>query len=164
MHPSPRTDRLLRSVLAEVFPAHREAGLLSATLREVARQRRLREVQRRLAVVAALTGTLGLTALLWPRPPASGSLADVASSGEPTSSPGSVRVVASRPLPSAMIVQTAAGSTPIIESEPGPVATAGASFPPVLLTDEELLSLLAGQPAALVKEQGTSRLVVVGSP
>lgn len=167
MHPPPSTDRLLRSILAEVLPADCEADLLAATFREVARQRRLREVRKRAGVVAALTVMLGLTALLWPRPPLPDPPADVASSGGPASVPGGVRVVASRPLPSSMVVETEAGSTPIIESETGymsGLATADASYPPVLLTEEGLLSLLAGQPVALVKDQGTSRLVVLGSP
>jgi hypothetical protein len=159
MNPSSRAERVLRTVLAEVLPPDREACLLATTLREVARQRRHREIRKRGAVAATLAVLVALTVLKWPQSPAPTRLR-AAASAPPTAA---VPVIASRPLAPSLFVETRTGLTPLIESDASSVdqvATADALQRATSLTDDELLALLAGQPAALVTTGGETRLVL----
>lgn len=160
---NPRAETLLQCVLREVLPPDREACLLATTLREVARQRHRRALCSRAAAVAALALAVTLTALQKSRP--SGT------SPAPPAHPGALAasathvlpVIASQPLASSLIVQTRPGLTPLVQSAAGSTAcveTADAGSQATNLTDDELLALLAGTPAALVRIGGETRLVL----
>lgn len=166
------TDQLRHSLLEEVFPPALAARSLAETLREVNRRRRWRELRQQGGILAMLTALLGWTALQWPRSPTEPAL--------PAAPPASrsIRVVATRPLPASMVVRTdsratarlgwvrtSSGVTAVVESGPAWGAWVETDAEPHRaqeLTDDELLALVAGRPAALVRSGDEARLVLAG--
>ena len=167
MHPHPRAEGLLPSVLAEVLPPDREAGLLATTLREVARLRRHRELRKQGAIVATLAVVLALSARQWHRQPTTPPVPPASSATLTVSAADAVPVITSRPLPASLVVETQSGLTPLVESDAasrGWVETADELPRATPLTDDGLLALLAGHPAALVRSGGETRLVLAAYP
>lgn len=165
MNPNPGVENLLRNVLADVLPPTHEAGLLATTLGEVARQRRRRTLQKRgaLGVATAVLATLAL--LPWTRSPAPVSLSIPSPAPRTAAAANAVPVIASQPLPAPFVVETRLGLTPMVASgrtDLGWVETGDGTQHATVLSDDDLLSLLAGKPAALVRNDGETRLVLVG--
>ena len=149
----PDHDRLLDDIVEEALPPGMRAALLDQTLAAVRVRRRFR-LFRRAAAAGALV-CLGLA--LWK-----------------FSSPGFVPLARQAPMtvvlpPSSPlhILHTDAGSVTIIDSEADSVQciTASSDGEPVrMLDDEELLSLVAGRPAALVRTASGRAELVLADP
>ena len=145
------SQRLLAELLEEAAPAEFRDALMSQTLCQVRRRRRVRVLNRALLMAALL---VGLPVLFWrafvfpPERPAS--RAFVTRNPAPTS----YHLVRSQPLNAAMIVETQPGTTPIVSSLSGTAAVVETKPGEHLfneLTDEQLLALLAGRPVGLVR-------------
>jgi hypothetical protein len=153
MKQQPDHDRLLDDMLADALPPGLRANLLDQTLAAVRVRRRFRLFAR--AAGAGALVCLGLA--LWKY-----------------SSPRSVPVAPTTPLtvdlPSSsplQILHTDAASVTIIGSEADSVQyiTDSSSPEPIhLLDDEELLSLVAGRPAALVRTASGRAELVFADP
>ena len=167
MNPNPGVENLLRNVLADVLPPAREADLLATTLCAVTRHRRRRMLQTRGAFVvgAAALATLALLLRTWTRSPARGQLADAWSASRTVAAANSVPVITSRPLSPPLVVETQPRLTPIVASgrtDLGWVETRDAAQHATVLSDDDLLALVVGRSAALVRNDGETRLVLAG--
>jgi len=165
MNPNPGVENLLRTVLADVLPPAHEADLLATTLGEVVRQRRRRTRQRRGTLVVATAALATLALLPWTRSPAPVQLAIPSPAPRTVAAANTVPVIASRPLAPLLVVETRPGLTPIVASgntHLGWVETGDAAQHAAVLSDDDLLTLLAGKSAALVRNDGETRLVLAG--
>jgi hypothetical protein len=145
------SKRLLAELLEETAPAEFRDALMSQTLCQVRRRRRVRALNRALLMAALV---VGLPVLFWrtfvvaPERPALRAL--VSRSPEPTR----YHLVRSQPLNPAMIVETQPRTTSVVSSWSGSVAVVETKPGQHVfneLTDEQLLALLAGRPVGLVR-------------
>ncbi len=146
------SQSLLEAVLAESLAADFQDQSLTATLNAVRHHRRMRQWRRGGAVVALL---LALPSAVW-------WLRMSATPTQPATAP-SVTMVASQPLPASMVVETRPDTVAIVTSTRAGftvVATDPVRGAVPELTDDELLQLVAGRAAALVRENGEVRLVI----
>jgi hypothetical protein len=141
----PDREKLLDEVLGECAPPGFKESLLQHTLLQVRRRSLVRRLNRTLLAMAVVAA---VPLLLWKF------------SSPPPRPPQAVRqqppfgIVTTRPLPRGMIVQTRSGTLPFIASSAATVAyveTGDAKDLFQEITDEQLFSLLAGRPAALVR-------------
>ncbi|MBI4661928.1 MAG: hypothetical protein HY735_24160 [Verrucomicrobia bacterium] len=136
-------DRLLDDILEDVISPPLRAELMDRTLKEARRWKRVRRVRDGLSVAALALGVLGI---VWRQ---SGPVSRVG--GAP---PSSFRIVRSEPLPSSMIVRSKAGSISVVTSSPGFVVVVESAQQSGLfkeVDDQELLALVEGHPAVLVR-------------
>jgi hypothetical protein len=161
MRIDPETERLLDDVLAgaEQF----RAELLERTLRQVRRRRRIRTVKRGLVGMALVA----LAAVwLWESWPTGRTAPKIAAS-RPVAKRAAYGMIESRPLEAGCVVQTKQGVTPIVSSSASSVAVAETEPGQHLYTeinDDQLLLLLAGRSAALVREgPGSAEVLILGS-
>ena len=135
---------LLDDVLTEgVSPEFRDE-LLERTLHQVRRRKRVRQLNQGLLTVAL---SFGVLLAVWKAYfPSSHS----AKSGLPE-----LDVVTSQPVAPSMIVETGIGAVILISSSDAHLAVVHSQFREGLfqeIDDQQLLALLAGRPAALVRE------------
>lgn len=148
-------EPLLCAVLGETAEARSATLQLALT---GARHRRRARAVRRAAV--AMLGTIVVSLALWPRPPGP-SLAknpEVARLANPL-------IVHTAPLPDDLLVDSRAGTAETIRSETasvGRVRTSRSEAGYHAITDDELMALVAGRPAALVTVSGRKQLVFAG--
>jgi len=143
MKPESVQHSLLTDVLAENAPADFERALLDDTLRAVRRRRRLRRSSRGLAVAGVLAA-IGLT--IWNALPPLAPLYLVRPS---------LRIVNSQALPPSMVIGTKPGSVVVVTSSLATVLvveTGSIQDPFKEINDEQLLALVGGRPAALVRQ------------
>jgi hypothetical protein len=159
-----RVDKeLLADVLAEASPSDFRAALLGTTLRMARTRRRLRQARRVILLLAIIAAAAVFVARRSPPP---GVAAQPAAVSPPTDSiPGSFcQVVFTRPLPAAAIVTTQAFSNVVTDGQFSPVAqvstTPGGCGE---IDDRQLLALVAGQPAALIRTGPHSEVLVVAA-
>jgi len=143
MKPESELPGLLDDVLAEAAPADFERALLDGTLRAVRHRRRVRRSCRGLAVVGILAG---IAVAVW-------------NALLPTTSVNLVRpalhIVSSQPLPASMVIGTGPGGVAVVTSSLATVLvveTGSIQDPFKEINDEQLLALVEGRPAALVRK------------
>ena len=144
MKPDPDRERLLDDVLDEAAPPGFKESLLQHTLQHVRRRNRVRRLNRALLAIAVVaTVPLLLWKFSFPPPPPRTTVK------EPP-----FGIVTSQPMPREMIVETRPGSIAVITSSAAAVAYVETGEVKDLfkeITDEQLLSLMAGHPVALVR-------------
>jgi hypothetical protein len=148
-------EDLLHAVLGEM-PDARSTTLELAL--NGARHRRRARVLRRGAVAMAAIVAVGFA--LWPRPPGS----SLANDPPPALATGPL-IVRTAPLPDELLVNSRAEPADTVHSIAASISLvrtsrAGAGYRSI--TDDELMDLVAGQPAALVSVAGQKRLVIAG--
>ena|SRR5438477_9451780 len=137
-------DPLLDDVLTEGVSAEFRNELLERTLRQVRRRKHVRQLNQTLL---AATLSAGLLLTVWK--------AYFPSSHSAKSELPVLDVVTSRPVAPSMIVETEIGAISLIRSSDADLAVVHSQFGEGLfqeINDQELLALLAGRPAALVRE------------
>ena len=157
---SKRGNELLDDVLAEAAPADFREALLGETLRLVRRRCRLRYARNAAGILIALA-LLG--ALIFPKNIHKQSIAVAPPKEKPVEK--NYALVITRPLAAGAMITTHplaaaqfAGSKPtveMVETTPGNFRT---------INDDELLALLAGHPAALVRVGPNSEKLVFANP
>jgi hypothetical protein len=151
MKNQPEADRLLDDIFGENISPDFKNDVLDQTLRRVRRRKSMRRVNRGV-IVLALFVCLPLAVWRWPvRPP------------QPLrSSMLGYGLVNSKPLDPSMIVESKADGLNVITSSPSTVVVIE-SIPGQDLfqeiDDQQLLTLLAGRPAALVRQGPQAELV-----
>jgi hypothetical protein len=140
--PSDR-DHLLDEIMGDAAPPDFRAALLEQTLRAVRRRTTIRRARRVLLTVAVLVSLpLGLWKLTSP------------ARRETVSSPAAYELVRSQPLDPSKVVATQPDAVPVVASRAGLVALVETRSDEKLfreIDDQQLLSLLAGRPAILVR-------------
>ena len=143
MKPEFEQHSLLKDVLAETAPRHFERLLLDGTLRAVRRRRRRRQCSRGLAAVGVFAA---IALAVW-------------NALRPTSSvhviQPALHIVSSQPLAASMVVRSKSGGVVAVSSSPTTfelVQTGSILDPFKEITDEQLLALVRGRPAALVRQ------------
>src|SRR6266496_1897687 len=137
-------DPLLDDVLTEGVSPEFRNELLERTLRQVRRRKRIRQFNQTLL---ASTLSVGLLLMVWK--------AYFPSSDSAKSELPALDVVTSHPVAPSMIVGTELGAVSLISSSDADLAVVRSQFEEGLfqeINDQELLALLAGRPAALVRE------------
>jgi len=137
-------DPLLDDVLTEGVSPEFRNELLERTLRQVRRRKRIRQFNQTLL---ASTLSVGLLLMVWK--------AYFPSSHSAKSELPALDVVTSHPVAPSMIVGTELGAVSLISSSDADLAVVRSQFEEGLfqeINDQELLALLAGRPAALVRE------------
>ncbi len=138
------TERLLADLLEETAPADFRAALLQETLRHARRRKRVRRLG--YAVVAAVIAAFIAGNFHKPGAP----LVVINPPGV-----SGLTIVQSQPLRPEQIVNTGAGSIREVPSSAGSVAMVDTSVSDrfyIEIVDRQLLALLGGKPAALVKQ------------
>ncbi|MHB8523088.1 MAG: hypothetical protein ACYDH9_20345 [Limisphaerales bacterium] len=152
-----KPENLLDDVFADaVSPAWRDA-LLEQTLRQVRRKRRLRRASQGMALVAVvavlIAGSFGVWRTVQP------------SWLRVVTGRGALEMVTSRPLRPGMLVETRPGAARLVATTPGTVAfveSTRSSFREI--NDEELLALLNGHPAVLIKRGPNDAELILLNP
>ncbi|MGD0016170.1 MAG: hypothetical protein ABSC38_01440 [Verrucomicrobiia bacterium] len=145
-----KTERLLDEVLAETISADFSQGLLEQTLHQARRRRRIRHLRQGLLMLAALGA---LPFWLWHLKTSAPVQNTEEIRSAPQMAPAFV-VVKTRPLSPGMLVETQTGLATTISTTPSAitlVATRPADQSFRLLDDDQLLALVADQPAAMVR-------------
>jgi hypothetical protein len=147
------SENLLDDILGEAAPAEFRAALLNQTLHLARCRRRVLVVQKgAMALVLLGLGTwLWNSAVIRPRSPQGNRVAQQQRTHQP--SVGSVR---SQPFDAASIIETRAGTTPIVASIAATSSIAIVETRPSEhffneINDQQLLSLFAGRSAALLR-------------
>ena len=141
MNPDPH--RLLDEILEEAAPADFRSAVLDQTLRRVRRRRVARRTQRVLVAFALL---VGLPLVIW--------RTLLVPQNHNGAGPASMARVSSQPPATFMLIESKAGAVNIITSSAGTVVmieTAAAKDSFKEISDEELLALVSGRPAVLVR-------------
>jgi len=148
-------DELLSDVLAEAAPPSLRAGTLDRLLVEAQRRRRQRQRTRVLLAAACMVFVIGLTMKFVP-----GKHQPIVVRIDPL-------LVHSRPLVLDMVVTTQAGLVPMMRPSSSSVVLV-APIPAEklfeLISDDQLLALLAGRPAALVHHGASTAELVFLNP
>jgi hypothetical protein len=137
-------DRLLDDILADAAPPEFRAEMLEQTLQQVRQRSRVRRWNRSIVVVTLVVSIPLLGWKLFVATPKSGK-----------SPPPSFSLVRSQPLGPSLIVETKLGIVKIITSSPSTFAFVETELGKHLVTeinDDQLLALVAGRPAALVRQ------------
>jgi hypothetical protein len=160
------SNRLLNAILEDAAPEEFRASLLAETLRLVRQRRRARIVNRGIVWLAL---AVALPLLLWRTfqglPPAPLPLAPILPA-QRMESP-SYRLVVSRPLDPNLVVLTESGSVNLVTSSSlsvGVIESPAAGGLYHDLSDDELLLLCAGRPAALVRQSSNHAELVFLNP
>jgi hypothetical protein len=155
MNPKPERETFLTDVLSG------NGGdcemLLQTTLRHVRRRRRWRRAGPPALVAAGL-----MIALVWSLHPFGGSEKPAIAETKPP-----VTIIGTQPLPSDMVVETRLGLTPVVHSSGGYVAIIETGQIPrvwELIDDRQLLALLDGRPAMLVKRGPNEEELIFSIP
>jgi|ERR1051325_4564690 hypothetical protein len=138
----PDREKLLDEVLGESSSPGFKESLLQHTLQEVHRRKRVRRLNRAVLAVAIVAA---VPLMVWKFSAPSPVL---------VVPPPPFGIVTTQPLPREMLVETRPGSVAFIASSTASVAyvrTGDAKNLFQEINDEQLLSLLAGRPAALVR-------------
>ena len=141
MNPDPH--RLLDEVLEETAPADFRSAVLEQTLRHVRRRRVARRTQRGLVAFALL---VGLPLVIW--------RTVLIPQNHNGAGPAKMAKVSSQPPVAFMLIESKPGAVSIVTSSPGAVVmveTAAAKDSFKEISDDELLALVAGKPAVLVR-------------
>lgn len=150
---------LLDDVLAEASPPDFRASLLAGTLRQARRRRHWRQARQ----VAGTLAVLLLAGILtWPHP------AEKISTARPATkcaAPKSFQLVETQLLPADAIISTKNFAVvKIVFTTAGAVEIATCSGGFRLINDEQLLALLGGSPAALIRTGADSEELVFANP
>jgi hypothetical protein len=144
MKNDPEHDRLLDDVLEELAPPDFRAQLLDCTLAQVRRKKQVRRRNRGLLAAACVACTSIF--LFQGRAP-------VVTKHEPSS--GTLVMISTRPFNASMIVESTSGSVAMITSAASRISmieTDPARREFRVLTDDELLALVPGRSAMLVRQ------------
>ncbi len=142
MKPDPHW--LLNEILEEAASAAFRSSVLEQTLRRVRRRRIVRQARRGLVALAFLAG---LPLVLWKT--------SLVPDHNTESGLSKITMVSSQPPNVSMILQTKPGDVAIVMSSSGTVVFVETGVAKDLLkeiTDDELLVLVAGKPAVLVRQ------------
>ncbi len=154
------TEELLDDVLAEAAPGDFREELLGETLRQVRRRRRYRYARNVMGIFVALA-LLGV--LIFPRHGGKPSIAVAPPKGKPIEK--NYTLVSTRPLPMEAIITThplAVAQFTTSNTNIEVVETTRGNFRTI--NDDELLVLLAGHPAALIRVGPNSEKLVFANP
>ncbi len=148
MNREPDENRLLEDIFAEAIPPDVHVSVLGATLAAVQSKKRGRNVRRgALAGVAVVLGVCAAFLTL----------------SRPSIPPSSLAhaVITTIPLPSTQIVQTTPLPVDQVVSSASSLATTITTVPGgySIINDVELLALAEPRPAAIVRMNGTARLL-----
>ncbi len=144
MKPTPERETFLTDVLSGNDSGGDGEMLLQTTLRHVRRRRRWKRAGRPALVAAGV-----MLALVWSLQPFSHVEKPVVAAAKPP-----VTIISTQPLPPGMVVETRMGLTSVVHSTAGNVAIIETRQIPrawELIDDRQLLALLDGRPAMLVK-------------
>ncbi len=151
-------EKLLNDVLAETSPADFREALLGETLRLARRRRHFRQTRQTIGVL----GVFILLAILgrqnWPTQ----SVASKPVAKKTT--PESYKLVLTQPLPEDELITTRPSSVQIVASisAVAQISTASGGFRQI--NDNELLALLSGKPAVLIRTGPHSEELVFANP
>jgi hypothetical protein len=147
----PGPDRLLDDLVGDAVPSHLRVEWLERTLTEVRRRNRARRTR---SGAVAMTISLGLFLVLWKMVDPHQNL---------HSHYSELRIVESSPLKPSEIVETRIGTVSLINTSTrdiSVVTTRTVQGTVALIDDQQLLNLVAGRSAALVRsESGQSELI-----
>ena len=153
MNNNPDQERLLHDILEDSLPPGLHDSMLGQTLAAVRRRRRIQIASRAAGTAAFIF--VGLTFWLMSKP-------------TPAPSAGStLAMVTSQPLNPRQVIGTDAGSVSVIASVPegfGWITNSSGQEPVKNLDDQELLTLLAGKAAALVRQPSGQTELVFANP
>ena len=141
MNPDPH--RLLDEILEEAAPGEFRGAVLEQTLRSMRRRRVVRKARRGFIVLALFVGlpfVIFRAVFISPQDTRGGF--------------PKIAMVNSKPTPTSMLVETQPGASAVVNSASGVVVvveTAAARNSLREISDEELLALVAGRPAVLVR-------------
>jgi len=151
-------QQLLDDVLAESAPADFRAAALNGVLRQVRRRRRWRHARHAAGGLAVL---LLATIMAWQHP-AKKIIAPLPVASGPA--PKNFQLVETQPFPAAAIVSSQNfAEIPTVSTAPG-IAEVTAAASLHFINDTQLLALLAGHPAALVRTGPNSEELVFANP
>ena len=156
-----RTDQesLLTEVLAEASPAEFRAAMLAETLRLARRRRQFRQARQVVVVVAVMSLLAVFVAQQFSKPTVV-SLPLAEKIGQ-----RSYTLIHTQPMPASALIRTrsffAAGLAATIPSVMEVVTVSGGFR---LINDDELLALLADQPAVLIRTGPNSEELVFANP
>jgi hypothetical protein len=152
-------ETLLAEVFAEGSPADFRAAMLTETLRLARRRRHFRQFRRGLGVFAVMSLLAVFVAQQFSRPTVISRL-----QAKKIAMPN-YELVLTQPLPASMLVVTHSFSMPgPFESVPKIVEITTASGGFHLISDNELLALLADKPAVLIRTGPHSEELVFANP
>ncbi|MCP5524432.1 MAG: hypothetical protein H7A46_23120 [Verrucomicrobiales bacterium] len=151
------SEGLLHALFDEATEAR--TTTLELVVKGARRRRQVRTMRRSGGAAAAL---LAVGIVLWPRPPAP----SLAEDPNPSPTPPADRlIVRTVPLGREVLVSSRMGPSDIVRSVANRITvvrTSSSDASDLAITDDELLALVAGRPAALVSGDGGKRLVVAG--
>lgn len=151
-------EKLLNDVLAETSPADFREALLGETLRLARRRRHFRQTRQTIGVLGVFIFLAILGWQNWPtQSVASKPIAEKAART-------SYKLVRTQPLPENDLITTRQSSAKIVASisDVAQISTAGGGFRQI--NDNELLALLAGKPAVLIRTGPHSEELVFANP
>lgn len=156
-----RTDKksLLADVLAESSPPDFRAALLAGTLRQARRRRHWRQAR---SATGALVFLLLAGILTWQH---SAEKISAARTAIKFAAPKIYQLVETQPLPAGATISTrnfAALKMVSTTAGAGEIATSSGGYR--LINDDQLLALLAGSPAALIRTGPDSEELVFANP
>ena len=162
MNDRPEKNELLADVLAEASPPEFRATLLAETLRHARRRRRWRQARNGVGVLAAIMVAGFFAWQHWP-----GKISRVTAVRPPAEipAPKSFQLVATQPLPPGAVVTTGNfAAVKMILSTPDvlQITTRGGGFR--YINDEQLLALVGGHPAVLIRTGPDSAELVFADP
>lgn len=153
-------ERLLDDVLAEASPPDFRAVLLGETLRLAKRRRRWRQTRSAGGVLFALAlAAVGVWQQMQPEKTAA------VHATAKISAPNSYQLVETQPLPASAVATTknfATVKTFLTVASIAQVATTGGNFR--VINDEQLLALVGGTPAVLIRTGPDSEELVFANP
>jgi hypothetical protein len=159
MNRRPDNNDLLADVLSETAPPDFRAALLGETLRMVRRRRHWRQTRRAVEIFAFI-GLL--TILIWQNLPEP-SVVSKLFAKKPA--PINYKLVRTQPLPdNAIVITRSFLSSQLVASVPSviQIATTGGEFRQI--NDDELLALVSGKPAVLIRTGPYSEELVFANP
>ncbi|HEY1719070.1 MAG TPA: hypothetical protein VGH42_12355 [Verrucomicrobiae bacterium] len=152
-------EQLLNDVLAEASPAGFREALLGETLRLARRRRHFRQTRQTIGILGAFVLLAILGWQNWPmQPVVSKPLAEKAT-------PENYKLVRTQPLPENAVITTRQFSETQFASSIAPVvqvSTTGGGFRRI--NDDELLALVSGKPAVLIRTGPHSEELVFANP
>ncbi|HZF01933.1 MAG TPA: hypothetical protein VE344_08565 [Methylomirabilota bacterium] len=151
-------DDLLADVFSETAPADFRDAMLGQTLRLAGRRRRFQQTRRAISVLAVFGLLAGLVWQNWPEQPI------VSKPLAKKTAQTNYRLVRTQQLPNDAIVTTRQFSVQLVASTATvvQVATTSGGFRPI--NDNELLALVSGRPAVLIRTGPHSEELVFANP
>jgi hypothetical protein len=155
----PEQKKLLDDVFAESSPPDFRAALLAGTLRQARRRRHWRQAR---SAAGALAVLLLAGILTWPRPMGKIFTARTATK---FAAPKKYQLVETQPLPAGATISTRnLAALKMVSTAAGAVEIATRAGGYHLINDEQLLALLGGSPAALIRTGPDSEELVFANP